>query len=257
MPILYAGVDMEFSERVLLLRVGKFKESDLWIRFLSPTRGVLTAFAFGGSRSRRRFIGCLDIFNEVCIKAVSSGHGAYLALCEGVLIKGVPRLRSDPPRLGIAANCAAFLQTFGVTIDGAQAAYFLFHQTLQLLEEEESLPGLLPFFFRARLVFDQGYALETRQCMLCGKLFQQEKAYLFLKDGLFFCHACSSLQLGQRLALSVQALEALGKTHVMPPVSWGKLQLVPSVARECARVIDGFIQYHVGIHWENGHFVRH
>ena len=247
---------MEFSECVLLLHVGKFKESDLWVRFLSPTRGILTAFAFGGSRSRRRFVGCLDIFNEVHIKAGSSGHGAYLALHEGVLTQGLSRLRVDLPRLGMAANCAAFLQAFGVGPEGAGSAHFLFHQTLRLLEEEDCPPGLLPLFFRARLAFDQGYALETRQCMLCGKPFQQENAYLLLRDGQFACRACSAAQPGQRLVIGALALETLGKAHVLPPSVWGELQLAPSVARECARIIDGFIQYHIGISWENGRFVR-
>ena len=247
---------MEFSERVLLLHVGKFKESDLWVRFLSPTRGILTAFAFGGSRSRRRFVGCLDIFNEVLVKVASSGHGAYLALHEGVLIRGLSRLREDLPRLGMAANCAGFLQAFGVGSEGAGSAHFLFHQTLRLLEEAECPPGLLPLFFRARLAFDQGYALETRHCMLCGKPFQQENAYLLLRDGQFACRACSAAQPGQRLVIGAQALETLGKAHVQPPVTWGELQLAPSVARECARIIDGFIQYHIGISWENGRFVR-
>lgn len=247
---------MEFSERVLLLHVGKFKESDLWVRFLSPTRGILTAFAFGGSRSRRRFIGCLDLFNEVNVKVCPSGRGAYLALHEGVLIKGVSRLRADMSRLGMAANCAAFLQTFGVTHEGARAAYALFHQTLHLLEEEEGPPGLLPLFFRARLAFDQGYALETRQCSICGKFFEEENAYLLLRDGQFACRFCSSSQPGQRIVLGPQALEALDKTKALSPAFWGELRLAPAVARECARVIDGFIQYHVGICWENGRFVR-
>lgn len=247
---------MEFSEHVLLLRVGKFKESDLWVRFLSPTRGLMTAFAFGGSRSRRRFVGCLDLFNEVHIKAGYSGHGAYLALHEGVLIQGLSRLRVDLPRLGMAANCASFLQAFGVESQGAASAYFLFHQTLRLLEEEEDPPGLLPLFFRARLAFDQGYALETRQCTLCGKSFRQEHAYLLLRDGRFACRNCSLTQPGQRLVIGTQALETLGKAHVLPPLAWGELRLAPSAARECARIIDGFIQYHVGISWEGGRFVR-
>ena len=247
---------MEFSERVLLLHVGKFKEADMWVRFLSPTRGLMTAFAFGGSRSRRRFVGCLDIFNEVAVKVASSGHGAYLALHEGVLVRGLSRLRGDLPRLGMAVNCSAFLQTFGVGPEGAGAAHFLLRQTLRLLEEEHDLPALLPLFFRARLAFDQGYALETRHCQVCGKLFQGENAYLLLREGQFACRACSADQPGQRLVLGPQALEALGRAHLLPPAAWGELALSASVARECARVIDGFIQYHVGISWENGRFAR-
>lgn len=247
---------MEFSERVLLLHVGKFKESDLWVRFLSPTRGILTAFAFGGSRSRRRFIGCLDIFNEVSVKVVPSGRGAYLALHEGVLVKGPSRLRGDLPRLGMAANCAAFLQTLGVGPEGAASAHFLLRHTLNLLEEEDALPSLLPFFFRARLAFDQGYALEMSRCSMCGKPLRQIDACLLLREGQFVCGSCSSSQQGQRLFLGPQALAILHNVRVLPPASWGGFQLPPPVARECARIIDGFIQYHVGISWENGRFVR-
>ena len=248
---------MEFSESVLLLRVGKFRETDLWVRLISPTRGLLTAFAFGGSRSRRRFIGCLDIFNEVNVKVGSSGRGAYLALHEGVLIKGLIRLRADLSRLGMAANCSSFLQTFGVGPEGAETAHFLFRQTLRLLEEAEHPPGLLlPLFFRARLAFDQGYALETRHCMLCGKNFYQETAYLLLREGQIFCHVCSATQRGQRLPLGPQALETLELVRVLPPSDWGGLRPPAPVAKECARVIDGFIQYHVGISWEGGRFIR-
>ena len=247
---------MEFSEQVLILRVGKFKEADLWVRFLSPTHGLLTAFAFGGSRSRRRFIGCLDIFNEVSVKVISSGRGAYLALTEGVLVKGLSRLRTDSARLGVAANCAAFLQSFGVGPEGAGTAHFLLQQTLQLLEENDVLPDSVPFFFRARLVFDQGYALQTGYCSSCGKKLHEDTVCFFVREGRFACRSCSLVQSGQRLFLRQPTLETLAQLHMLPPVSWGELQLPASEAKECVRAIDGFIQYHIGITWNNGRFVR-
>ncbi|MFH1968727.1 MAG: recombination protein O N-terminal domain-containing protein, partial [Verrucomicrobiota bacterium] len=70
---------MEFSEKVLVLRVGTFREADCWVRFFSPTHGLLTAFAFGGRRSRKRFCGCLDQLSQVHFR-VSQGRQEYLCL---------------------------------------------------------------------------------------------------------------------------------------------------------------------------------
>lgn len=248
---------MDFSERVLVLRVGKFKESDLWVRFLSPTQGLLTAFAFGGSRSRRRFVGCLDMFNEVHAHISRQSRGAYLTLREAVLIKGLTRLRHDWPRLGLATNCARFLQTVGVDAQGAEQSLFVMRQTLELLEKEDNLPGLLPLFFRARVAFDNGYALETVRCARCGRIFAGGKASLLLREGQLLCVACAGQQSGQSLELGAQSLQALHALQSLPPTQWGTLRLSSSEQRECGRAIDGFIQYHVGIVWENGRFIRH
>ena len=46
---------MENTEEALILTVGRFREADMWVRLFSPGRGAFTAFAFGGSRSKRRF----------------------------------------------------------------------------------------------------------------------------------------------------------------------------------------------------------
>ena len=54
---------MEWSDTALVLGVGRFRESDLWLRMLTRRHGIVSAFAFGGSRSRKRFCGCLDLFN--------------------------------------------------------------------------------------------------------------------------------------------------------------------------------------------------
>ena len=116
---------MEWTDTALVLRVGRFRETDLWLRLLSCHRGVFSAFAFGGSRSRRRFCGCLDLLNTVSCRVKSTRNGSYLALQEGVLIRGPRRLRSDWRRLGIAMNCARFLETLGVTREGASAAFAL------------------------------------------------------------------------------------------------------------------------------------
>ena len=249
---------MEFSEQAVILHVGKFKEADLWVRFLSPTRGILSGFAFGGSRSKRRFTGCLDAFNEVLLRVQASRRGTYMALQEGVLLRGPVRLRTDWARYGMANNCVKFMQSFGVGPEGADKAHFVLQQVLQLLEEADILPVQLPLFFRARLAFDQGYSLETEQCTACGKELSGRGARFSVLEGRLECHACAAVSQvrGRVLSLSAEALDILGAMRELAPTAWSDIPLGSPAGTECARALEGFIQHHVGLVWENGYFAR-
>ena len=142
---------MQWTDDALVLRVGKFREADLWVRLLARERGLVTAFAFGGSRSRRRFTGCLDVFNRIRASAAYSRDGRFLNLQEATLLAGPERLRRDWRRQGMAANCVRFLEAMGVPPDNAGASYALMHGMLELLENEESVPAVMPVLFRFRL----------------------------------------------------------------------------------------------------------
>lgn len=252
---------MEFTDRVLILRVGRFRETDLWVRFLSPKRGLLSAFAFGGSRSRRRFSGCLDVFNEVLFSIKTTRNGTYNALQEGVLTRAPRRLRSDWRRLGIAVNCAKFAEAFGITPDGAEAAYALLAETLALLEEDETPPVNLPVLFRARLAFDQGYAVDLSRCARCAvSLGGASGPGFHVREGGFFCGNCSRPENpGEMLPVIHETLDALAHVQEYSPLHWrgGVLSsLAPAGHRDLARVVDAFIEHHVGLRWDNSRFSR-
>ncbi len=253
---------MEFTDTVRILRVGKFRETDLWVRFLSPSRGILSAFAFGGSRSRRRFTGCLDLFNEVLFRIKVTRGGAFHALQEGTLLRGPDRLRRDWRRLGPAMNCLRFLEAFGAAPDGAASAYALFSGVLCFLEEDADPPADLPLLFRAKLVFEQGYAMPLKACARCGTPFSGGMRCLFLiREGVFHCPDCAGRTWTTQPCLSVQqeTLDALAYVQEYPPTLWrdGALRdLSVSGRREYARVVNAFVEHHVGLHWENSRFVR-
>lgn len=271
---------MEFTERVLVLRIGRFREADLWVRFLSPTRGILSAFAFGGSRSRRRFTGCLDSFNDVLFQVKASRGGMYLALQEGVLMRGPQRLRNDWRRIGLAMNCLKFLEAFGVGPEGAASAHSLFSAMLATLEEETPPSVLLPVFFRARLAFEQGYALSFDHCAQCGTILAHEAVCNFLPpEGFFLCSNCSRGSTARKMPIHRETLDALAQ--VLEYTGFGAagaagsgpdnggapeararwndgavVSLSPLGRKEFARAVDSFIHYHVGLYWENGRFLR-
>jgi DNA repair protein RecO (recombination protein O) len=261
---------VEFSERALILDVGRFKEADLWIRFLSPSRGILSAFAFGGSRSRRRLSGCLDVFNDVLFSIKTTRNGTYNALQEGTLMTSPRRLRTDWRRLGIAVNCAKFVEAFGVAPDGSGAAHALLTDVLAMLEDEASLPVNVPLLFRARFVFSQGYAVGLENCAVCGNALRAARRVFFrVKEGHFVCSSCFSRSPGPgdlRDAFSEalfgvcsETLDALAHVQEYSPLAWREGALVslsPAGQRECARVVDAFIEHHVGLYWDASRFVR-
>ena len=247
---------MEFSEQVLILQTGKFREADIWVRVLSPTRGVFTAFAFGGSKSRQRFIGCLDIFNRVLFRVSNAGRAGYLTLQEGVLMAGVSRLRTDWTRLGLANNCAKFLLAFGVEADGAGAAFSLFSGFLEHLERADQVSPVLPLFFRLGLAASQGYLPDFSACRNCGSPLAPE-AFFLVREGVLLCPSCMRAQPGQAVRLSAESLRVLGLVSGNEGYEWlgnepGSLS--GQVRQECSRAIDGFIEYHVGLLWRNGRF---
>ena len=245
---------MQWTDDALVLRVGRFREADLWVRLLTRERGLLTAFAFGGSRSRRRFTGCLDAFNRIRAGATYSRDGRFLNLSEAVLLAGPERLRRDWRRQGMAANCVRFVEAVGIPPDSAGVCYELVCSMLSFLEVEEAPSPVVPVLFRFRLAADLGYVPEMQVCARCGRaLTGEEQTYFLVGEGAACCSRCRrsgdmSLSLGQ------EALDVLGKVKEYSPESWGMLKPSPEGARQAARLIDAFVRYHLGLEWSNGRF---
>lgn len=251
---------MEWTDTALVLHVGKFREADLWVRLLALHEGMTTAFAFGGSRSRRRFTGCLDVFNLILASAATSRNGAFLNLREATLLEGPARLRQDWRRQGLAANCVRFLEAMGVPPGNAQGGFTLMRGLLALLENAEKVPGSVPLLFRFRLASDQGYAPDFSACARCGKgLGDQSHALFLVSEGYAVCPSCAARAgggEGMSLRIGAEALDVLAKVQEYSPETWGDFALPPEMWRQVARLIDAFVRHHLGLEWIHGRFVR-
>lgn len=247
---------MEFSEHGLILRTGRFREYDQWVRLLTPARGILTAFAFGGSRSRRRFCGCLDALNHILFKIRFSRNGAYLQMEESTLLQGFSRVKADLPKLGMAANCIRFLQAVQIGVDVSRVIYDLTLETLAAMEDEERGQEFWPLFYRARIAFESGFAPDFKACHLCGKDIEHISSPFFLVEkGGVTCQACRP-SMGLALPASRGTLRLLGHLQATGPREWRNLRVVSEVRSECYEIVDRYVQYHLDLRQDERGFRR-
>ena len=253
---------MEWTDTALVLSLGRFREIDVWLRLLTRRHGILHAFAFGGSRSRKRFPGCLDMLNLLRIRVDTGRTGQFPTLCEASLLWGPRSLRTGGSRLGMAVNCVRFLEALGLPQDDAGEALTLTHALLALLEGETPVPETLPLLFRLRLASAQGYVPAFDRCSACGAPlgFSEhdhagEDAFWSVAEGAVRCLHCAAGK-GQRSQgrLSPAMLRALSTVQGSPPDCWGHDGLTAHERQDCARYIDEFVQYHLGLVWDRGRF---
>lgn len=189
-------------------------------------------------------------------------HVPFLA--EGNLIRGPRRLRTDWNRLGMFMNCVRFVEALGVPQDGAAGVFLLLKDTLELLEQSETVQDILPILFRLRLASQQGYAPALTACVSCGKKDFDHAGFL-VSEGTIVCPDCVSGR-GNIVEISGKSLDVLRQVQEVSPLHWHFLTsgsseeagevLLPAERRECARAVDGFVQYHLGLTWDRGRFRR-
>lgn len=269
---------MEFTERALVLKVGRFRENDVWLRLFFANRGLMTAFAFGGSKSRRRFSGCLDQLALVTFRVGMSRRGQYHVLQEGALLHAFPDLRRDGRKLGLVAHCLKFVEAVQLGAEGARPAFDLLLETLATLEAGSVGADVLPLLFKAKLTFSQGLKPDLSLCVRCGRPAREHGdgvhapapvggtpeaavcGYSFepgqgprlgfsVERGGLVCSLCDDPAAEPLCPGSVQVLEWIGKSR---PADWPKLVLAPDMRRELSRVVDRFVAWHLGLRWENG-----
>ena len=249
---------MEWTDQALVLRMGAFRESDIWLKLLCREHGLLTLFAFGGSRSRRRFCGCLDVLNSLHCRVRSSKDGRFLNLEEAALLQGPRLLRRNWQRMGLAANCLRFVEAMGVGEDAATEAFLLVEDLRAVLEAEKAPPVLLPLYFRLRLAGALGFAPNLGQCGRCGRDISEDALFV-VDEGQLRCPSCRSSRFElERYGVEIpaQGLDLLRHVQQSFPSGWPGGELSPPVRRACARAIDGFVQYHLGLAWDGNYFRR-
>lgn len=248
----------EWLDQAVILRMGLFREADLWLRMLCREHGLFTIFAFGGAKSKKRFCGCLDILNTLNCRVKTSRNG-FLNLQEAELREGAPGLRRNWQNLGMAVNCLRFVDSLAIGGESSAECFALVEKTRAHLGAKARVHRLFPLFFRLRLAAALGFGPGLSLCGGCSRPIAAH-GYFLADEGRVFCAECAG---GKSFAskkfsikISRECLDILNAAGKEMPEGWRMEELSGSEAGACARLVDAFIQYHLGLAWENGYF-RH
>lgn len=249
----------ELIDDAIILRIGLFHESDLWIRMLCRSHGLFTAFAFGGARSKKRFCGCLDLLNSLRCRIQPTRRGAYLTLREAVFLSGPKKLRQNWKNMGIAANCMRFLEAMQIAGDSSPPCFEALENLRETLESCKFRSSYLPVFFRLKIASLAGFSPNLESCGKCGQPIRGI-AFFYPAEGQMLCEQCkNSFQArpgGQFDLVNENSLLLLRSIKNELPSNWAMLEATTEDARQSARLVDHFIEYHVGLKWNNGFFQR-
>jgi DNA repair protein RecO (recombination protein O) len=247
---------IEWADHAMVLRMGRFREADIWLKLLCKRRGMLTLFAFGGSRSKRRFCGCLDVLNTLRCRVSTARNGSFLNLQEAVLLTGPQALRQNWRRMALAANCLRFVEAFDINGEGAAEAFALVEDMRHTLDAGHGLSSLFPLFFRLRLAGAMGFAPRLEKCGVCGSPLTGG-ALFAVDEGHMRCANCKA-ERPTRYGVEVpgKGIDLLRRVQRNFPSAWPAEDPAPIERRACAKAIDGFVQYHLGLTWKNGSFRR-
>lgn len=240
-----------------MLRKGNFREADIWLKVLSRKYGIITLFAFGGARSKRRFCGCLDVFNTLNCKIRFSQGMKYLVLDEASLLSGQTTLRKNWKHMGEAFNCLAFLEALDIDFESREKCFGLLEDMKDTLQGEREISSLFVLFFRFRLACLLGYDPELNTCISCGQNALND-VYFAYNEGRIYCSHCQATQpKRKKIRLPFQVLDLLRMVKQSFPSQWPVCNEMPNeVIRACSLAMDSFVQYHIGIAYSHGHF-RH
>lgn len=247
----------EWKDQGLVLKTGHFHEADLWLKMLFREHGLITVFAFGGARSKRRFCGCLDLLNTLnCIVQINR-TGEYHILKEASLVRSPAGLRTSWRKMGIMANCLKFVDALSI---GPETAYESCNFMQDFMAAFELNPPLLaPLLFRIKMAHILGYSPNLKNCGACGEK-GKESYRFFAGDGVLVCKHCLDATSWRERRFSTPVLESTRKylDFILgaSPLKWARGNLLPEVQRQCGQVIDTFIQYHLGLEWRNGIFKK-
>lgn len=251
----------EFDDTGIVLARGVFREYDVWLRVLFRERGILHLSAFGGLHSRRRFVGCLDVFNILlCRVRDRGGWGNFLDLREAQLVEGPGLMRTDARRRGLGMNCLKLLDAMDVPEECAADCFRLGRETLHLLNDPSCDIGLLPLFFRLKYMTCMGYVPDFTRCGLCRAPVEGD-AFFSVMDGAPLCGECHARYRGSPSGFMLRhaTLELLQWARDTWPADWRNMPGTAlsggerGLAHQC---VDEVLRFHAGLVWEQGRF-RH
>jgi len=242
----------------LVLRAVDFGESDRIVHLLTPAVGRLAAIAKGARRSRRRFPGTLDLFNQLAVHA-ERRRPAALARLEGArLLRTFESIRAGAARFALGCYLLELLDRLAPEGGAPRdlARLFAFAQGALDWLDREPPTVRMRVLLELRALEALGLRPALLGCVRCTReLRTKEGARSFagpvpfsIAEGGPVCGRCAiEAPLGASLPIHVGTLRALDRALDFPLAQMGRIALGGDALAEAQRLVSRFLGFHVGV----------
>jgi DNA repair protein RecO (recombination protein O) len=248
-----------------VLRAVDFGESDRIVHLLTSAAGRLPAIAKGARRSRRRFPGTLDLFNQLSVH-VERRKPAALARLEGArLLRTFEAIRTGAPRFALGCYLLELLDRLapeGGAPDDLARLFAFARAALDWLDREPPTQRMR-VLLELRALDALGLRPGLLACVRCGRAVTAAPTRgvaapvphvgtapvpFAIGEGGPLCAACAAGGIeGAWLPVHLGTLRALDRALQFPLAQLGRLALGGEALTEAQRLVTRFLGFHVGV----------
>jgi len=204
---------------------------------------MITVLARSARKSKRRYIGGLDIFchDEIFIKGDPRGR-PYLT--ELAVLNSFPLLRDNLEKMLAAGKMVQWVRKLADATTPMPAVYSLLGQTLALIEKEDNSERLelMGLVFRLKLLDQLGLKPRVEACVKCGNA-ETPEVIFEVESGGVVCRNCSTNAM-DRLALGQEERRFLDLADRFRLTAWPQLQFPLQKTRHLLSLITQFASFH-------------
>lgn len=236
---------MTFSSKALVLSRTEFGEADRYVTLFTPKWGLISALAKSARKSRRRYIGGLDLFchNEVLLRG-DPKEKPYLI--ELTVLNPFVRIRENLEKMLLAGQITQWVRRLVSHATAMPDTYSLLGQIFSLIEQEEDLNRLeiLGLVFKVKFISQLGLKPSIDMCVRCGST-QGERSLFDIAGGGMVCRRCLGIKVPEEsFALEQEEQRFLSQVDRFRLTQWKSLQYPLGKTRSLTHLVTQFASYH-------------
>lgn len=166
----------------IIVAVKELGEADLLVFFLDQRGTLRRGIAKNASKSKKRFINCLEPLSVVSLSYNQGRTG--LLLTEAQLQMSFQVFREDPVVMGVGNLMEELIISFLPENDSHEESFALTLQALTHISERKLDPIFVAILWILRLMTLTGYALLFDRCAICGTDLDRKKRWVWQLDPL-------------------------------------------------------------------------
>jgi DNA repair protein RecO (recombination protein O) len=243
--------------QALVLRFVDFGESDRIVHLLTPDRGRVAAMAKGARRSRKRFPGTLDLFNQLDVQLDPRRRQGLARLEAARLVRAFQGPRTDADRFALGCYVLELLDR--AAPEGGRRADLerLFNFAVGALShlDEEPASRKLLVIFELRALDALGFRPELSHCVRCGAEITADSAPRFhVGEGGPVDRACQQ-PADAAVPIGLGTLRSLLRALERPLDDLRNFALRGELLEEAHQVVRRFHRFHLGFELRSERFV--